>query len=113
MGKDFVTWLNNELNKRGWSNSELHRRSGMATSTISMVLGGQKKPGWEFCLAIATALNEPPEKIFRIAGLLPALPSSEDETLRESIDILKSLSPQQRKEVLRYLRFLHQGGKEE
>lgn len=108
MAKDIVTWLNDELNRRGWSNSELHRRSGMANSTISMVLGGQKKPGWDFCAAIARALGEPPEKIFRLAGLLPPLPASDDTLLQELLELAGNLSPQSREELLTYARFRYQ-----
>ena len=111
MAKDFVTWLNGELNKRGWSNSELHRRSGMANSTISMILGGQKKPGWDFCAAIAKALGEPPEKVFRLAGLLPSIPAGDASTVKEINELLRSLPPDQQKQVLDYVRFLYQQGK--
>ncbi|MCQ3980231.1 MAG: hypothetical protein DPW09_43000 [Anaerolineae bacterium] len=107
--KDFVSWLNSEMNKRGWSNSELHRRSGMATSTISMILGGQNKPGWDFCLAIANALGEPPEKVFRLANLLPPLSAGEDEqVIKEVIDILKNMTPENRQDLLNYARYRYQ-----
>jgi transcriptional regulator with XRE-family HTH domain len=107
--KDFVSWLNDEMNKRGWSNSELHRRSGMATSTISMILGGQNKPGWDFCLAIANALGEPPEKVFRLANLLPPLPASEDEQIiKEVMDIVKNMTLENRQDLLNYARYRYQ-----
>ena len=105
--RDFVTWLNEELNRRGWSSSELHRRSGMATSTISMVLGGQNKPGWDFCNAVAQALGESPEKVFRLAGLLPPLPAPDDPILQELNDVTKNLSPEDRQEVLDFAKFKH------
>lgn len=74
---EFVDWLNAELEARGWSNSELARRAGVVPSTVSMVISGHSKPGVDFCLGVARALNEPPEKVFRLAGLLPSKPSGD------------------------------------
>lgn len=105
MDKDFVTWLNDEMNRRGWTNSELHRRSGMANSTISMILGGQKNPGWDFCAAIAKALDRPAEQVFRLAGLLPPLPAGEDAAFQELIELARNMSPEDRKAVLEFARF--------
>jgi len=34
MEKDFSTWLMTELEKRGWTNSELARRAGVVPSTV-------------------------------------------------------------------------------
>lgn len=36
--RDFSEWLNQEIEKRGWSYSELGRRAGISHSTISLVL---------------------------------------------------------------------------
>jgi transcriptional regulator with XRE-family HTH domain len=109
MSKEFINWLTEEVNQRGWSNSELSRRSGMATSTISMIFSEQSKPGWDFCLAIATAFGEPPEKVFRLAGLLPSLPGSEDEqSLKEILDIAKNMTPENRQDLLNYARYRYQ-----
>lgn len=114
--KEFVDWLTSELNRRGWSNSELRRRTdnAVANSTISMVLSGQSNPGWDFCAAVAEAFGEPPEKIFRLAGLLPPLPASEDApTLREIMELAKRMTPEQREQVADYIRYLYQKGQEE
>lgn len=116
MTKEFVDWLTSELNKRGWSNSELRRRTdnAVANSTISMVLSGQSNPGWDFCAAVAEAFGEPPEKIFRLAGLLPPLPASEDTpTLREIIELSKRMTPEQREQAADYIRYLYQKEQEE
>lgn len=77
----------------------------MANSTISMVLGGQKKPGWDFCAAIAKALDKPPEQVFRLAGLLSPLPAGENETLHELIELAQQLPPDVQNELLDYARF--------
>jgi hypothetical protein len=51
---------------------------------------------------MAEALGEPPEKLFRLAGLLPPLPEPEDGLLNEVTETFQSLSPEKRREVLEY-----------
>lgn len=102
---DFVAWLTRELNERGWSNSELARRSELVPSTISMVISGRAKPGWEFCLGVARALGFPPEMVLRRAGLLPALPAPV-EGEQEVLGILRTLTAAQRRIILTMLRAL-------
>jgi transcriptional regulator with XRE-family HTH domain len=106
---DFVAWLNKELKDRGWSNSELARRAGVVPSTVSMVLSGKNEPTWEFCAATAAALDEPPEKVFRLVGLLPPLPGPErDVVIQQLVDSVKNLTPDDREEVLAYAQFRYQ-----
>ena len=107
--QDFVTWLLGELEDRGWNNSELARQAEISQPTVSLVIGGQRQPGPEFCLKVARALKEPPEKVFRLAGIIPTLPGSEDDMkLDELLIVVKRLTPSEREDVLRYARFRYQ-----
>lgn len=83
METDFITWLTDRLDDRGWSNSELARRAGVVPSTISMTLSGQKQPGIDLCIGIAKAFDEQPEYVLRLAGLLPPIPvkTQQEESL--------------------------------
>jgi transcriptional regulator with XRE-family HTH domain len=57
---------------------------GMSQTAVSTVLSGERKPGWDFCAEIAKVFGEPPERIFRLTGLLPPQPSqgqNEDQLL--------------------------------
>lgn len=65
-------------------------------------------PSPDFCLKIASALGESPEKVMRLAGILPSPPASEDEELEELLDLARGLSPEDRKEILSYIRFRYQ-----
>lgn len=97
MENKFISWLNNELNERKWTNAELSRQADIAPSYISMVISGQQKPGFEFCVKVADAFDEPPERILRLAGLLPPLPGPEDSpTLRDLIETARRLDPDER-----------------
>jgi transcriptional regulator with XRE-family HTH domain len=106
MMKDFVTWLTDEMNARGWTNSELARRAGVRQSTVSMVISGHNKPGDDLCLGIARAFHVPAEEVFRRAGILPPLPAPENDiTFDELLSYMKRLSAEDRKDVLEYAIF--------
>ena len=107
----FRKWLTEELDRRKWSHGELSRQSGISRPYISQVLSGDAHASVAFCYKIASTLGEAPEKLLRLAGILPA--SDNDPTLAELQDLVKNLPPSQRKEALRYLRFLYQNDKEE
>lgn len=84
----------------------------MAQATISNVISGNRAPGPDLCRAIAHALGEPEEKVFRLAGLLSPLPASDDPILTELRDLVNNLPPSQRKEAVRYLRYLYQSSQD-
>jgi transcriptional regulator with XRE-family HTH domain len=88
---DIAQWLVKETDKRGWSFRELGRRAGLTSATISRVITGASRSGWEFCRKIAIALNVPPENVFRLADLLPPEPK-ETAALREMIHLFSQLS---------------------
>ena len=68
---NFSGWLQEELKKRGMSQADLSRKSGLSTAAVSRIMGGSRGVGAEACTAIARALKLPPETVFRQAGLLP------------------------------------------
>lgn len=106
---DFSVWLLDELSRRGWTPAELARRAGLSTGTLSNILNGNRNPGPEVTLSIAKALGEPADKVFRLAGILPRLPGSEDDqVIKEIMDILKNMPPEDRQDVLDYARFRYQ-----
>lgn len=68
---EFITFVNNELNARGWTANELGRRAKISSGGISLVLTEQRNPGADFCVKVAHALNVQPEFVLRLAGILP------------------------------------------
>jgi transcriptional regulator with XRE-family HTH domain len=102
----FKDWLEEEMAARQWRSADLARAAGLTDSTISRILSGKQKPTPDFCNAIAQALAEPPETVFRRAGLLPPLPGPEENlTLQQIYETAKLLSPAQRDELLEYILF--------
>lgn len=96
-------WIDDELNKREWSYSELARRAGVSQSMVSMVRNGQRGITAEFCAAIARALGENPEKVLRLAGLLPASAGKVADLLPdegELIDMYRRATVDDRRRIL-------------
>lgn len=67
----FPVWLQEQMDLRNWNAADLARRAGVYHSTISRILKGEREAGIDACRAIATALREEPDKVLRLAGLLP------------------------------------------
>jgi len=99
MENKLVPWINEELESRGWTMRELARRSGVSHAAISLVLSEQQRPTFEFCEKIARGLGEPPEKIFRIAGLLPRL-TNDQEVAEQVLHYLEQMPPEQQRQYL-------------
>jgi len=105
METDFAAWLTSEMDRRGWTNSELARQAGIAQSNISMVISGQKNPGLSFCVNVAQAFGYPPERVLREAGLLPPAPSEDEPEYRELVEVAKNLSSEEIRNALEYLQW--------
>lgn len=100
---DFENWLSNEMEKNGWSQSDLARESGLSQAQISRVANGLRPPGNDFCTAVAKALKYPVENVMRAAGLLPSVP----ESTQQEADLLylyRSLPANEKADLLRYIR---------
>lgn len=95
---NFDEWLRDELNTRGMGVRELARASGLGSGTVSRILTGSRKPGPEFCQAIARALHLPEEEVLQRAGILTR-PSPQ-------IELFRQLSPAQQDAILAEMRAL-------
>lgn len=104
-------YIQDELQRRGWSIRELARRARLSHGTVSNLLAGKSEPTPDTLTAIARALGEPPEKLFRMAGLLRRARDDDEAGVRDLIDIARSLDPAERAKVTEYaLLLLRQQG---
>lgn len=101
--ENLVTLINQELELRSWSYSELARRAGLSQSTISKVMSFAASPGFDFCTGIAKALHLSTEEVLRKAGLLPTLPE-ETEARREMLYLFDQLTEETQETVITMLR---------
>lgn len=92
----FAEWLQLELDKRGWSQSDCARACDLNRAVINKLLNGKCRPQPATLIAIAKGFRIPVEVAYRAAGLLP--PSSDgDDATQEVVHIFKSLQSPQRK----------------
>jgi transcriptional regulator with XRE-family HTH domain len=102
----FAEWLQSEIDKRGWSQSDCARACELNRAVINKLLNGKSSPQPVTLIAIARGFKIPPETAYRAAGLLPPNTDS-DETTRELIHIFQSLqSPQRRATAIMLLKAL-------
>lgn len=67
---EFSEWIRLEMEKRGWSQSEMARRMEVDPGTLGNVLNGNRQAGPDFCIAVARALGVSREEVFRARGWL-------------------------------------------
>ena len=103
MNNNLVDWLTEEIEDRGWSLRELGRRSGLSHATISNILSSQTKPGLDFCIGIARALDVSAESVLRRADLLPRR-TEETEARREMLYLFDQLTEETQETVITMLR---------
>lgn len=113
MSQELITWVKAELTDRGWSHRELARRAGVSQTAVSGTLSGERNPGADFCIKLAKAFDETPERLLRLAGILPPLPAPEKSmTLGKLWDLVQNMDEEQRLEIYRYARFRYQTDRE-
>jgi transcriptional regulator with XRE-family HTH domain len=92
----FVVWLQSEMDKRGWSQSDCARSADLNRAVINKLLSGKSRPQPSTLMAISRAFRIPVETAYRAAGLLPPSPDG-DEMTDEMIYIFKSIQSPHRK----------------
>jgi transcriptional regulator with XRE-family HTH domain len=105
----FIRWLEGELHQRNWSYNELARQAGLSSASVSQVMTGRQKPGLDFCRGVAEALNVPPERVFRLAGLLPPRPQR-DDVIDEILFYYDQMTPQAQAHLRVIARAFAEGG---
>lgn len=111
MSDQFRQWLTSEMKRRRFSQGALAREIGMSRPFVTRVLNGEKQPSVEFCIKVAGALGEAPERLLRLAGILPRSEVDnlvKDELSAEILDLLQHMPKEQRQQILDYVRFLYQ-----
>lgn len=92
----FAEWLQAEMDKRGWSQSDCARAAELNRAVINKLLNGKCRPQPNTLIAIARALKIPVEIAYRAAGLLPTN-AGLDDTTAELMYIFNSIQSPQRK----------------
>jgi transcriptional regulator with XRE-family HTH domain len=104
MDTPFTAWLTQQLQEKDLSMRELARRGKISHTTISLVISGERKPTYEFCVGIAKGLGLPPDEVLALAGKLPKSPELTPE-LQEWIYIFEQLTDEDRAELMQFGRY--------
>ncbi|MDP1713929.1 MAG: helix-turn-helix transcriptional regulator [Anaerolineales bacterium] len=102
----FAKWLENELETRNISQSELARQAGVTRGAINGILTGSKGPGIDLCKGIAQAFDLPPEIVFRAAGLLPP-DTTVTELIQQITHLTNELPLQEQQDILEFVKLRH------
>lgn len=94
----FKEWLEGELKKKNWSQSDLARAAKVSRATISNLLNDVRNPGPELLSKVANALDYSDIHVFRKAGILDPVPETTE--LAELAAALFSKFPDDEKEEL-------------
>ncbi len=92
----FSEWLQAEMDKRGWSQSDLARFAELNRAVINKLLNGKSHAQPPTLEAISRALKIPLETMYRAAGLLPVNPDN-DDAMEEAIHVFRSIQSSQRR----------------
>jgi transcriptional regulator with XRE-family HTH domain len=102
----FAEWLQAEMNKRGWSQSDCARACELNRAVINKLLNGKSRAQPLTLAAIARGFKIPVETAYRAAGLLPPRTDSNDAA-QEVMYLLGSIqSPQRRATAIMLLKAL-------
>jgi len=105
MGK-LGSYIESELQSRGWTQADLARESGLNTSVISNLINGNRKLGLSSLLGFVKAFGVSADKILREAGLLPPVPER-TEAHEQVLHLWDQLSATDRQVVLDLMEVLN------
>ena len=92
----FAEWLQAEMDKRGWSQSDCARACELNRAVINKLLNGKSRAQPFTLAAIARGFKIPVETAYRAAGLLPPNIDGDDST-QEVVYIFRSIQSPKRK----------------
>jgi transcriptional regulator with XRE-family HTH domain len=92
MSDKLSTWINQELEERGWSTREFGRRVGISPAHASRVVNGETTPSVKLCKEIAGVLGVIDQEVMIYAGILDPAPP-ETMRLSEAMRIFARLPP--------------------
>lgn len=95
---DFSDWLLSEISKRGWSQADLARASGVNRQSVSDYINRRRtNPDPDVLVSLAKGLHISPITIFRAAGLLPE--GGDDANFTDYQYLLSQLSLEEQEEI--------------
>ncbi len=100
---DLSEFIEKEMKKRGLSQADLARLTGLTTGGVSMLLNRTRKPSPETLNALAKAFDFPPDALFRTAGFLPEIQKGDSQT-EELLFLFNQLPSSEKTNLIKYIR---------
>lgn len=106
----FSQWLNQQLKIRQMRQAEFARSGDISPSAVQRVIAGHRRPGENMLRAASKAFEMPLLEIYKIAGVIPENGVGQQYSLedRQILELLKGLSPEQKKQAVDFISFLRQ-----
>jgi transcriptional regulator with XRE-family HTH domain len=101
--EDISRWLLENLERKGWTQSELARQANVNQVTISNIINGNRKLGLDVAIKIADALSIPRSEILKQMGILPPSPPTDIPSIREMNEAFAYLTSEERRLWLRMI----------
>jgi len=77
--REFVVWLQTQMDDKGWGVSETARKAGISHTPISYILNNGDQPTFETCKGLAQAFDIPITTVLAMAGLIEKPPERTQE----------------------------------
>lgn len=101
---DFVDWLDAEVEAGRLSQADIANTGLVSRSAVSLLFSRTTKSlSFEMCEAIAVATKLPLEEIYRKAGLLPPVPTDNDEMDKRILHLIKQLPASEKEKYAKRL----------
>jgi hypothetical protein len=101
---DFVDWLESEVDAGRLTQADIANTGLVGRSAVSLLFSRTTKSlSFEMCEAIAIATKLPLEEIYRKAGLLPSVPTDNDELDKRILNLAKSLPVSEKEKFVKRL----------
>lgn len=98
INEGFKLWLQQELDLRKWSRSELARRAGISVQSITAIYNSYRQPGPEVTNKIAAALKIPVSVVMIKANLMPA--DEKRSAVEEEISYKAGMLPEEKQKLV-------------
>lgn len=102
---DLVTYINDQLQQRDWSQNRLAREAKLSPSQVSRVMNGVR-PSPEIAGALGKALGLSAESVLKLAGRLEPDVQVVPKDMTEWREIFMQAKPAQREQLLKLAREL-------
>jgi len=106
--EEFILYVISKLEEKSWTKRRLASEAGISSALVHKVLSpknlreGHIPISQKFCLRVADALSEPPEKLLALAGHLPG----GEEKVNELANLANNLDEDRFRMIISFGKFL-------